>query len=254
MSFLVRKLTHGDNYRQVEAVQRAAWSIDDLTIVPAHLLEAMAYYNAGHVIGAFADDVIVGFMLILATNDPKIQHLHMNGVDPGWQSGHQGIHVGWELSRFYAQSIAYYQGVEELEWTYDPLVGKSSNLYIRKLGGRVMRYDPEAYSTTSEEGIYKGLPADRLLVRWRVTNPLSRPNGAEVPVQVVACPEEIGGDCFALSVPLDIQVLKNQDLKAAQAERLRTRAIFLAALGRGYRVVGFVNRPEVGNWFIFEQC
>jgi len=254
MTFAVRKLKKSDDYRQIEAIQRAAWALDDLTIVPAHLLEAMACYNAGYLIGAFADDGAVGFMLILSTNDPKIQHMHMIGVDPSWQSGHRGIHVGLEMLRFYAQEIAIPQGVQELEWTYDPLVGRNSNLYIRKIGGDVVRYDVEAYSTTSEEGV-RGLPNDRLLVRWKVTDPLHRSNGVEVPSHVVTDAEEIHGPRFALAVPLDILALKAKDLAEARRERLRTRAVFQAALRRGYKVTGFVNHaePQAGNWFIFEQ-
>jgi predicted GNAT superfamily acetyltransferase len=43
----------------VVQVQRAAWGMDDLTVIPPHLLTAVSK-NGGIVLGAYADDRLEG--------------------------------------------------------------------------------------------------------------------------------------------------------------------------------------------------
>jgi hypothetical protein len=60
--FEVRSLKTLEDFHAAEEVQRAAWNSDDIDIVPLHLMLTIAK-NGGVVLGAFAQDQLVGFVL-----------------------------------------------------------------------------------------------------------------------------------------------------------------------------------------------
>jgi GNAT superfamily N-acetyltransferase len=120
-------------------VQRAAWDSDDIDIVPLHIMLTIAR-NGGVVLGAFAQDRLVGFVLgFLGTSNRygaeapatvKLKHCsHQLGVLPEWQS--RG--VGYALKVAQREAVLN-QGVRLITWTYDPLESKNARLNIAKLG------------------------------------------------------------------------------------------------------------------------
>lgn len=244
----VRVLGNTDVFEKAEDVQRSAWGIDDITIVPAHLLEAMSKYNAGLIIGAYFREQMVGFMLVLETRDKKVHHLHMIGVQSKLQGGGSGIHIGEALFRFYGQEASN-RGVEKVQWTYDPLLGPNASLYFHKLGAESVCYISDAYGESSKVGIYQGLSTDRLLVSWQ-------PNTfRDAPIErgsfpLITTVDEIGeAPKFALEIPNDINELE-PDL--ATKARLNSRAIFTEAFSRGYKILDFVHEKETRrNFYIF---
>lgn len=129
-----------------------------------------------------------------------------------------------------------------------------STSYLHKLGARAVRYEPDAYSTSSEEGIYRGLPADRLLVRW---NPRSswKPPILDPSILETRVSDGVWPPLFALPVPYAIHILKAENMAEARRVRLQTRIIFQTALGRGYEILDFVSRPppREDNCYIFRK-
>jgi len=249
----VRVLRDTDGFKDVEDIQRSAWDFGDLNTVPAHILEALSKYDAGLVIGAYFEGQMVGFILVMETRDKKIQLLHMIGVIHNLQCGRGGMPIGETLFRFYGQEAAR-RGIEEVKWTFDPLLGQNASLYFHKLGAKAKRYIPNAYSETEKAGIYNGLPADRLLVGWRVDTfrNTSLTNGEHPPLAGLG---EIGNlSDFSVEIPIDINQLKESNLELAMKARLDSRAIFEKALSMGYNVADFVHQKERGrNLYIFHR-
>ncbi|MBI5731911.1 MAG: GNAT family N-acetyltransferase [Candidatus Magasanikbacteria bacterium] len=238
----------------IEDIQRQAWRLDDLIIVPTHLFQAVCKYDAGLVVGALAEGKLVGFILALETRDKQTQHIHMIGVHPDWQGMGQNTHVGFGLLRCYREAVLP-RGVKEARWTFDPLLGQNANLYFRKIGVRAVLYEPDAYGQSSETGIYQGLPTDRLLVAWRLEKERDRfklsPEDLHS-IPAVISVGELKGNFFVMEIPLDMQELKRRNPQEALEIRLRTREIFLSAIMRGYQVIDFVHDREEGrNFYLF---
>ena len=250
----IRILKDIDVFEEAEEVQRSAWGIEDITIVPAHLLEAINKYKAGLVIGAYLNEHMLGFMLVLETRDKKVHHLHMIGVRSSQQGGRVGLHVGESLFRFYEKE-AKNLGVEEVRWTFDPLLGVNASLYFHKLRAQVVRYIPDAYSDSSKVGIYQGLPADRLLVSWSVDTFRTVLAKHDLNALTITASEEIKGIVdFAFEIPADINELKKTNLASAQKARAVSRDVFDKALSVGYEIVDFVHNKESGrNFYIFHR-
>ncbi|OGI16514.1 MAG: hypothetical protein A3J63_02230 [Candidatus Moranbacteria bacterium RIFCSPHIGHO2_02_FULL_40_12b] len=255
MKLVVRRITGDDDFSAIEKLQKDIWGIDDITTVPAHILQAVCKYDAGFLAGAFYENSIIGFLFALNTRDRQVQYTHMIGVNPEWQSGRKGINVGTTLNEFH-KSEALKQGIMFIEWTFDPLHSNNANLNFHKLGVKVVRYEPDAYGKSSEVGIYRGMPTDRVLVRWPLKSYL--PTNVDIcdieKISLVSTPDEINGYSFRMEVPFDIQVLKKESIESACAFRLQSREVFIEALKMGYNVKDFIClKNESRNCYIFSR-
>ena len=74
----------------VEDLQRQVWPGSETDVVPAHLLITVVH-NGGLVLGAFAEEKLVGFVfgfpgLEFTADGPRPKHCsHMAGVHPDYQ-------------------------------------------------------------------------------------------------------------------------------------------------------------------------
>jgi predicted GNAT superfamily acetyltransferase len=172
-------LTEADQLQQVIGLQRAAWGMEDLGVVPSHLLTAVVK-SGGMVLGAYAGDKLVGFVLGLvsrAVDGECYLTSHMMGVLPEWQSHN----VGFLLKQSQAQR-AKADGYRFIRWTYDPMETRNASINIRKLGGRVVSFIPNYYGDAVRSSLQAGLPSDRFLLQWDVSGAKSEntPRGGEL--------------------------------------------------------------------------
>ncbi|GAA4704922.1 putative acetyltransferase, GNAT superfamily [Promicromonospora umidemergens] len=193
--------------------------------VSTELLRAFSKTQS-YVGGAFRDGVLVGACVAFhAAPGQRSLHSHIAGVTPG--TGGQG--VGFAL-KVHQRAWALALGVDEIAWTYDPLVARNAHFNINKLAGRPAEYLTNFYGPMSD-AINGGEDTDRVLVRWDLRAPAVAaacgPGGAGgaggaggsskagaaggvVPVAVVP-------------VPPDIESLRVADPAAAHEWRLRVR-------------------------------
>ncbi len=170
--------------RAVEQLQRDVWHLEDVEIVPDHVL-ITAQKNGGLVLGAFkrlpeGRRQLVGFVFGFVGLTPagEVKHCsHMLGV----ASHHQGQGVGYRL-KLAQRDYVLSQGIELITWTFDPLESRNANLNFRKLGGTCRAYLCDLYGDMRDE-LNSGLPSDRLQVAWHVasthvTGRLPRPSEA----------------------------------------------------------------------------
>ena len=268
--FDIRPLRTLADFRAAEDVQRAAWHSDELDIVPLHLLLTAAK-NGGVLLGAFAQDQLVGFVFsFIGTDAPTAVNLkhcsHQLGVRPAWQS--RG--VGYALKMAQREAVRQ-QGVRLITWTYDPLESRNAHLNILKLGAVCHTYFRDLYGELRDD-LNRGVPTDRFQVDWWIASPRVEPrrpltlqqrtpivNEAVIDARglpVGAAPiEPLPADRFRVEFPSDFQAIRRADPDLALAWRLQIRSICEAAFARGYSVIDYVYEPgsPARSYYVLQQ-
>lgn len=241
------------DYEQGVTLQRDTWGQEFTECVPASIMQ-ISQKVGGVVAGAFdAHDALVGFVFgISGLRDGQPAHWsHMLAVRPEYR----GQRLGTRLKAF-QRELMLEIGIEEIYWTYDPLIAGNAHLNINLLGARPIEYVPDMYGGRTGSELHSGLGTDRFVVEWRLRDPdVERILAGEAPgepspdtpgVTVDAERGELPDENTALTapsvrvaIPLDIQSVKQADPETAQTWRVVTRDALLQCLGRGYRVTGF---------------
>ena len=250
----------------VEALQRAVWPDSETDVVPAHVFIA-AIHNGGLLLGAFAEDQLIGFVfgfpgLETTPDGPRAKHCsHMMGILPEYRDSG----VGFALKRAQWQMVRH-QGLDHITWTYDPLLSRNAYLNITKLGAVCNTYRRSEYGEM-RDGLNAGLPSDRFLVDWwintrrvesrlskRARRPLKLDNFSQADLQPLYALQGLAGSWprppehfsplegrLALAeIPPNINALKEADFALARDWRYFSREIFEMAFTAGYLITDFV--------------
>ena len=136
-------------------IQRAVWGSADADLVPMPLF-VVAAETGGQVLGAFAEDRMVGFTLALAGLHGRgaFLHSHMTAVMDGWRD--RGI--GRSLKLF-QRNDALARGIDLIEWTFDPLQIKNAYFNLVRLGAIARRFIAEYVRSVQQPSA--GRAADR---------------------------------------------------------------------------------------------
>ncbi len=283
--FDIRPLRTIDEFHAAEEVQRATWGSDEVDVVPLHLLLTVAK-NGGVVLGAFAQDQLVGFVFgFLGTSDQygpeapaavKLKHCsHQMGVLPDWQS--RG--VGYSLKVAQREAVRA-QGLRLITWTFDPLESKNANLNIAKLGAVCHIYIRDYYGELRDD-LNRSIATDRFQVDWwiasrRVETRLAR---KRTPLQLhhyldagalilnparwderglPVCVDPIYPmplDRFLLEFPADFQTIRRADKALAIAWRQHVRGLCEAAFAGGLTVIDYVHEtgPQARSFYVLQS-
>jgi predicted GNAT superfamily acetyltransferase len=262
----IRVLETPEEMAAVEALQREVWPGSETDVVPAHLL-ITAVHNGGLVLGAFAEERMVGFVfgfpgLEFTADGPRPKHCsHMAGVHPDYRDSG----VGFALKRAQWQMVRH-QDLDHITWTYDPLLSRNAYLNIARLGAVCSTYRRSEYGEM-RDGLNAGLPSDRFQVDWwlhthrvnrrlgkrpRPTLKLSHLTRVGVhPLYTMRIaegglprpPEHVPAfdtPLVAGEIPSDFMALKAADFPLARDWRFFTREFFETAFAKGYIVTDFV--------------
>jgi predicted GNAT superfamily acetyltransferase len=291
MSDLVlRILETPQEMTQVENLQRIIWSGNETEIVPINLLVA-AIHNGGLAIGAYPAEphdpartvepsqpmigFVFGFPGFYPTPDgPRLKHCsHMLGVHPDFRN--KG--VGFMLKRAQWQMVRQ-QGIDNITWTYDPLLSRNAQLNITKLGAVCNTYLRNEYGKMQDD-LNAGLVSDRLQVDWwvnsqRVNLRLSKKKRPQLDLAhflaagaEIINPSRPGSDgwprppalqsrplsmidsehpptLLLLEIPPDFQALRVANLELASEWRYHIRALFEDLFAWGYLITDFIFQTE----------
>lgn len=237
---LIRHCTGTKEYETCVELQQEVWKFSDAELLPMHLF-VVAQEIGGQVIGAFAGDELVGFVISF----PGV-HKDLHGPRPYLHSHllavrdrYRNAHVGRRLKLAQRQD-AIERGFDLIEWTFDPLEIKNAFLNITKLGAIVRRYSVNHYGGSSSP-LHRGLPTDRVIAEWwlksrRVTGLLEshRQPAFEVVQQV--------------DVPAGIYTWRQSDSDQPKAAEVQTRnrEDLLHAFSQGLAVLGY-SRDQDSN-------
>ena len=262
----IRDLTTIDEFRQVVALEQVIWGYTDqgdLVTVPVFIFTV---HRGATLIGAVAPDRrMVGFAYaVIGIKDGKaMQWSHMAGVLPEFRGG-----LGYRL-KLAQRERALAQGLDLIEWTFDPLQAMNAHFNFAKLGCVAEEYAANFYGE-STSALHRGTPTDRLVASWKITAPhvtrrLEQPpslraRAQEVMDAPVVNQTRMDGGWREVSVidltrddrrvwieiPTGFTEMQQRAPERALKWRLDLRQMFEAYFGRGYRAVDFVLQREEG--------
>jgi predicted GNAT superfamily acetyltransferase len=159
-----------------------------------------------------------------------------------------------EMKRLQA-AIALSRGFAEIIWTVDPLRVANARLNFGKLGAISRNYEIDRYGSSYAEGLYGGLPTDRLHVLWEITTPrviahlLGNPPPQPAFESGDIAPYSPGATArFAsLAIPADIDAVLATAPDEALAWRLAARDGLIQAFDEGFAVTGFLPTSQGGH-------
>ena len=162
-------------------------------------------------------------------------HSHMLGVMKEYRDA--GLGRKLKLAQ---RDDAIRQGLDLIEWTFDPLEIKNAFFNIERLGAIVRRFVLNQYGVTSSP-LNAGLPTDRCYAEWwlesdRVNTLLA--GGQPKPQPIVA----------RISITNDIYQIKANDFTRAREIQLRVADQFLENFSNNLAVTGFERSAENGTY------
>jgi len=235
----IRQIEDVAEMRAVEDLQKEVWGIPDLDVVPlTHLVAAKE--AGGTLIGAFDDEVLVGFVYGFPSFEfgRHAHHSHMLAV----KTEYRNLDLGRRLKLAQREHVLA-QGLELMTWTFDPLQSLNAHFNFNKLGVVADRYLPDFYGDEATSFLHQ-TGTDRLWVSWLIAT--------ERVKKIIdgAAQTEHGNDCISIEIPGDINSLEQQ---VALQWRKETRRAFMDALKGGYVVVGFTRENNVGRYLLIRK-
>jgi len=146
--------------------------------LPRETLRALEHADSG-VIGAADGDDLVGFVLgFLGTSGGLHVHSHMLAVDESRRQA--GVGFALKLAQ---RAAALDEGVDDVRWTYDPLLARNAWFNLMKLGATATEFLPDFYGEMNDL-LNADDRSDRFEIRWRLRDErvLARAGGIAAPL------------------------------------------------------------------------
>ena len=236
-----------DELIEAERLQTEVFGVSERDLIPAneHIVVAE---TGGAVIGAFLPPTAEAIGILVGwggfAGRPRIVSDFL-AVRPEARN----LGLAAEMKRLQA-AIALGRGFEEVVWTVDPLRAANARLNFGKLGAVARGYEIDRYGATFAEGLYGGLPTDRIHVTWEITSPrvIAHLLGSLSSVSADSAASSrarpfgsaLGQEVASVEIPADIDELVASDPKEALEWRLRVREDLTQALDQGFVVTGFL--------------
>ncbi|MCE9581085.1 MAG: GNAT family N-acetyltransferase [Planctomycetes bacterium] len=233
MTRIARASTIAD-YADIERLQKEVWQFDDREIIPRNELITIAR-NGGVVLGAWDGETMIGFVFgFLGLDGKRLQHAsRMLAVLPDYRNSG----IGRKLKDAQRRAVLK-QGATLMTWTFDPLQSRNAHFNIAVLGGTVRDYFVDLYGPSTSV-FNRGLPTDRLLLRWE----LKKPRGRRFSLEEARARKSV-------LVPVDVNVSRAADPAGVLAERLRLRREITAAFRAGWEIVGFASDGKTESRYV----
>ena len=261
---VIREIERTQEVRAVEDLQKEIWGLPDLDVVPLTQLVA-AKAAGGVLLGAFADEALIGFVYGFAgyEHGRMTHHSHMLAVKPAYRN----LSVGHKLKQAQREFVLAL-GITEMTWTFDPLQSLNAHFNFNRLGVVSNRYLIDFYGTDAVSFLHRN-GTDRLWVTWllaseRVVERLENVAG-DLGHDRIGLLVELGesnaplfndidlkdaGDHVLIEIPADISSIEQQDAELAAAWRGSTREAFTRAFTAGFVAVEFVRGQRAGRYIL----
>lgn len=253
--YSIYRVTSLSELQGIVEVQRQAWGMSDLEIVPSSTLKAVTSFGTV-LIAVDRLKEVIGFICAFPYFPDK-HYSDMMAILPHWQ----GKGVGFALKKFHREiALNSEVPINSIVWTVDPLLTNNSYLNFSKLGGLSSIYYPDYYGDQEEIGIYKGLPTDRFLIEWQIRTDkvAKRMNDYKVDRITLSTLLERSPainsihkeQCtindkfkprtsFCVEVPANFQHLKNQNIEIAKDWRMKFRKICMKYFDTSWEISDF---------------
>lgn len=253
----MRILDRVQDFSQVVELLQHIWK-GDVSRPPVNVETLRAVSKAGsYVGGAFRGDEMVGAGFgFFGPPERRSLHSHIAGV----RAGSRGRNVGFAI-KTHQRAWALEHHIDEISWTFDPLISRNAYFNLVKLGATASEYLENFYGQMSDD-LNGSDDTDRLLVTWKLWDPqvaaasrgdyvsdtaagipaLLRPDGSFAPQR-----EHSDAQLVAIGLPRDIETIRRENPTVATAWRLALRETLGAALVVGGTVIGF---DRDGNYIV----
>jgi predicted GNAT superfamily acetyltransferase len=238
---VIRRCQGLEELRTCVALQKEIWNFTDAELVPLRMF-VVAEKVGGQVMGAFDGRDMVGFAL--SVPGMRSGHLYLHSHMLAVRKEHRNGGLGRRL-KLLQREDALANGIEMIEWTYDPLEIKNAYLNIEKLGAISRRYNINQYGITSSP-LQGGLPSDRLIAEWWLKS-------RRVETLLATGKSPAFEQKTAIEVPAQIYEWKAASETRSQARQVqeRNKLLFLRAFDDGLTVLGYERNPEGDGRFLF---
>ncbi|MCY3414668.1 MAG: GNAT family N-acetyltransferase [Candidatus Heimdallarchaeota archaeon] len=268
MPYTIRKVTTMQEIHGIVEIQRQAWNMNDLGIVPTFEMKAVS--SVGTVLVAVNDeDIPIGFIYAY-DQIPDSHYSHMMAILPEYQ----GQSIGYALKKEHRR-IALEKGIKHIRWTVDPLLPNNAFLNFAKLGGICNIYYSNYYGPPDVEGIglYAGLDTDRFLIDWVISDErverrmndyqsdrvdkeslLKRAPAINVIEDDLPVNQNIDiNDRFTVQIPADFQELKITSPENAVVWREYFRNVCVSHFAIGFQVIDYHSFNRKINYYEFAK-
>jgi predicted GNAT superfamily acetyltransferase len=244
----IRILSDPAEIHEADRVLATIWTMAGSgSPVPAHLMRALTYCG-NYVAGAWAGETIIGASVaFLALEGGSIGlHSHVTGVAIEFQ----GSHVGQAL-KLHQRAWALERGMDQIGWSFDPLIRRNGWFNLRKLRAVAVGYEPNFYGAMADR-INAGDESDRCLVRWQLTAPgvgalapcEDSDAGSTAPLLldedvngypvVTPTPDPLDESGWRCRVPADVEAWRHRKPDRARAWRRALRDTLGTAMRSGF--------------------
>lgn len=279
----LRDLHTLDDYSLVVDLQRRVWGEGYDDVVPLSIL-AVVVKRGGILAGAFDGARLAAFVFsVPGLKDGKpMQWSHMLGVDEAYRRSGMGYTL-----KLVQRDRTLAQGLDLVEWTYDPLMAPNAHLNFARLGVVAEEYLVNVYGASGSV-LHHGAPTDRFIAAWNVATPhVQRRIAKEAavkadPVQAALSVRDAAvadapllnptvdqagwlapagaadltreEDRLLVAIPGRYGDMLQQAPDLAMTWRMQTREIFTTYFARGYRCVDFLlNREQGRGVYVMEK-
>ncbi len=241
----IRECTTLEELSSCVELQRAVFALPEIEISPVR--HFVVTKNAGgFILGAFADDELVGFVLSVPAflRGEKAFYSHMTAVRQDFQSSGIGAKLKWRQ-----RDRALELGVQHVKWTFEPWKARNAYFNLEKLGAVGSEYQPNFYGVDYATAVQSkskiGLASDRLFAEWHLISDK---------VEALAAGEkyiESRGPVTEIEVPNDWVALLTESAEDALSVQARIRSDFEAAFRQGSVARGFARDDHRPRYLLY---
>jgi predicted GNAT superfamily acetyltransferase len=259
---------HLADYKTCEDIQREVWRSQDIDVVPAPLLLAVnrtggillgAYNNLGDMIGFV-------FSILGSLEGAPVQYSYMIAV----RVAYRNFDVGFKL-KLAQRKEAMKRKISRIASSFDPMQPANAYFALGKLGGWADTYE-ENFCGETTSLLDRGLPTDRILTCWDLTNnavarrletgPQRHDYRKELKHRAIinhlvevapglmnSSPVKLNctADQFLFEVPYNLPEIKNRDLGIALEWQGKMRQVFRHYFKKEYRAMDFWVAEQDGH-------
>ena len=241
MNYSIRLCEKREELEACVRVQKEIWDYSDRDLYPLRLFVNLNQIG-GHVIGAFtADDDLVGFVAAMPAWRGGQRYLH--SLSLGVVSGHENKGLGRVL-KLAQREEALRNGIDCIEWTFDPLRAKNAHLNIVRLGALTRRYLADYYGEVDSR-LQQGLVSDRLVAEWWLQSQrVKRALGGSPPRNTKSKP------AAEVEIPADIASLLASNPQEARTRQLAIREELQKHFAAKLVVTDFVDTQDSARYLL----
>ncbi len=242
MNYVVRPCLSREEFAACVELQQRIWGYADSETYPLRFFVNL-HRNAGQVLGAFTfRNRMVAFLAAMPAWRDGRRYLYSLALGVLPEHENRGLGRALKLAQ---RRAALREGIEWIEWTFDPLQAKNAFFNFERLGALARRYEADYYGPIGSR-LQQGRPTDRLICEWWLKSRRVKRAIRGLPVHAQAW-----RTAAEVAIPGNFLPFAETNRRKALAAQMRVRREIQNHLRHGLVITGFRREGEVGK-YLFE--